>query len=301
MTEPDLAEFLDRHKLPGSYIELARRWFFPLAEEIATPLDQHDRPLILGINGSQGSGKSTLGDLLQFLFNRHYRLRTVVLSIDDFYYTREQRKQLAETIHPLMATRGVPGTHDVNLILDVIRDLQNPATTTAIPRFDKAADDRAPEEFWDAVEGSPDIILFEGWCIGARPQDESELVEAVNALEAGEDTDGTWRRYVNSILAGKYQQLFALIDTWIMLKAPSFDCVYKWRLEQEQKLRHSRENNDGEDASASRVMTDDEIARFIQYYQRITENLLQTLPSRVDYLYELDEQRNIIAMRTPGR
>ena len=219
---------------------------------------------------------------------------TDALSIDDFYYTRKQREQYARTVHPLLLTRGVPGTHDVDLLIETIEDLKNEATTTAIPRFDKATDDRMPEDLWDSFAGSPGIIILEGWCIGAQPQEETELAKPVNALEANEDSDGAWRRYVNQALGGKYQALFAMIDVWVMLQAPSFDCVYRWRLEQEDKLRRSVAGKGNAASAGNRVMSEHEISRFIQHYQRITENILETLPSRVDYLYQLDSRRDII-------
>jgi D-glycerate 3-kinase len=301
MTEPDLGEFLEKHRLPEAYVELAHRWFFRLADEIASHQKQLGDTLVLGINGSQGSGKSTLADLLHYLFTQSYQLSTVSLSIDDFYYTRKQREQFARTVHPLLLTRGVPGTHDVDLLIDTIDDLRNEATTTAIPRFDKATDDRMPRDRWDSFKGSPAIIILEGWCIGAEPQDETELIEPVNKLEASEDSNGAWRRYVNQALGGKYQALFAVIDLWVMLKAPSFDCVYQWRLEQEDKLRSSIAGNGDTVNPGNRVMSESEISRFIQHYQRITENILRTLPPRVDYLYELDSKRNIIEFQRRKR
>ena len=57
----------------------------------------------------------------------------------------------------------------------------------------------------------------------------------VNTLETGEDPQGTWRRYVNRQLRLGYPELFSLVDAWIMLKAPSFECVFDWRLEQERR------------------------------------------------------------------
>lgn len=300
MTEPDLGGFLLKHRLPESYSDLAQRWFFGLANDIALRRHRSGQTIILGINGSQGSGKSTLADLLHYLFTKHYTLNTVVLSIDDFYYTYREREQLAKTVHPLMATRGVPGTHDVDLIVRVISALKQGNLPVRIPRFDKAADDREPESQWDTIIDKPEIIIFEGWCIGAEPQPESELMQPVNELESSEDPDASWRRHVNEALGSEYQGLFAMIDTWVMLKAPSFDCVYQWRLEQEQKLRQ-KQHAANADPGNSKIMSDREVSRFIQYYQRITENLLKTLPSRVDYLYELDAQRNIIAFHHSNR
>jgi D-glycerate 3-kinase len=292
MQNPDLSEFIDRHRLPESYAVDAQQWFSPVVEKIAIESKKTGKTLIVGINGSQGSGKSTLADYLALLLREKHQLNVVVLSIDDFYLTLKQRELLSKTIHPLMATRGVPGTHDIPLALEVIRSLTEGTNRTRIPRFDKSVDDRCPEDEWDTINSPTDVIILEGWCVGAVPQTENELLNDVNELEKEEDPDGAWRNYVNRQLGEVYQELFNLVDYWIMLKAPSFDYVYQWRLEQENKLRSSllnspsaRENN--------KVMNEDEVKRFIQHYQRITEHLLNTLPESSDILFELDEKRNI--------
>lgn len=116
--------------------------------------------------------------------------------------------------------------------------------------------------------------------MGATAQEPSALATAINELEALDDADAVWRTYVNNTLAVDYQRLFGLADTLLMLRAPSFDTVFKWRLEQEQKM-------------AKPLMNDAEILRFIQYYQRITEHCLEEMPSRVDYLYQLDSHRQV--------
>lgn len=296
MTEPDLYDFTERHGLPDSYIELARQWFIPVADEIAERQKYLTETIVLGINGSQGSGKSTLADLLSYLFTEQYGMDVVVLSIDDFYYTRQHREELAKNVHPLLLTRGVPGTHDVDLAMDVINGLIDGNSTMRIPRFDKSTDDRVPEQCWEIVSDQPDIIIFEGWCLGAEPQPDVELEQAINELESSEDADGSWRRYVNRVLHDEYEELFRAIDIWIMLKAPSFACVHRWRLEQEDKLRAKLEQ---QHADTSGTMDSEQIARFIQHYQRITEYLLKTLPPRVDYLFELDQERNVKCRTRP--
>ncbi|MFC1579232.1 hypothetical protein ACFL3Y_02465 [Pseudomonadota bacterium] len=126
-----------------------------------------------------------------------------------------------------------------------------------------------------------------GWCLGARPQAAAELAEAVNALERDEDPDGRWRGYVNAALSRDFPALYERVNYWVMLQAPSFDCVYRWRLEQEHKLANSTRGH------SKGVMTDGEVARFIQFYQRLTEHCLASLPARVDYLYTLDSRRQI--------
>jgi D-glycerate 3-kinase len=289
----DLNGFISQHQLPQAYVDHAKRWFFPMAKAIADKQKKTSKAIILGINGAQGSGKSTLADLLAYLFRENYQLNVVVLSIDDFYLTRQQREVLSKSVHPLLTTRGVPGTHDIGLAINVINSLCDTGNTTFIPRFDKATDDRVAEQNWDKVSAKTDIIILEGWCLGAEQQADEDLLEPINELEKEEDSDASWRKYVNRQLGGLYQDLFDMVDSWIMLKAPSFDCIYQWRLEQENKLRHSLLNaTSGSDDN--RVMDDSGVKRFIQHYQRITEQLLDTLPGKVDYLFEMDKNRKII-------
>ena len=293
----ELHDFISQHQLPQLYVDEAKRWFFPLAKAIGEKQKKSSKTTILGINGAQGSGKSTLADLLAYLFSKKYQLNVVVLSIDDFYLTRQQREVLSKSVHPLLATRGVPGTHDVGLAMNIIHSLCDVAGTTFIPRFDKATDDRVAEQNWDQISTSADIIILEGWCLGAEQQPEEDLLEPINKLEKEEDPDAIWRNYVNRQLGGLYQDLFNMIDIWIMLKAPSFDCVYQWRLEQENKLRNSLSDSTS-GTGDNQVMDESGVERFIQHYQRITEHLLDTLPGKVDYLFEMDKNRKIIKLKS---
>jgi D-glycerate 3-kinase len=245
-------------------------------------------PLLVGVSGCQGSGKSTMAEYLRLVWKWRYGLNAVVLSLDDFYLTRTGRLQLAAEIHPLLVTRGVPGTHDIILAQNTLDRLldSNRQDAVAIPRFDKATDDREPLSNWDQIHTQADIVLIEGWCLGVGPQAEADLIPAINVLEAEEDQDGSWRRYVNDIIASDYVPLYDRIDQWVVLQAPSFECVYRWRLEQEDKLRV---NSDPDD----RVMSAEEIGRFIQHFQRLTEHGLRTLPQRAGWLFELDQERRI--------
>jgi len=284
MNEINLTPFIIKHKLPVTFIPHAQKWFIPLAKEIVSHQKKANTPIVIGINGAQGSGKSTLADLLVYLFQQE-SLNAVSLSIDDFYLTFKDRVKLSQQIHPLFKTRGVPGTHDIDLAYNTVQQLLHHDDAIRIPRFNKAADNRLPASQWDSITEPVDIIVIEGWCLGSEPQDKSALHRPINDLEEQYDLDGIWRHYVNQQLHN-YTPLFSLIDTWVMLKAPSFDCVFNWRHEQEKKLKMAL-NTD------MATMNDDEIAHFIKHYQRITEHTLNTLPSKVNYMFELDEQREI--------
>lgn len=235
--------------------------------------------MVLGLCGVQGSGKSTLAAAIARSVPG-----TVVLSLDDLYRTRAERRVLAATLHPLFATRGVPGTHDVDLgiaTLDALRAGQ----PVRLPRFDKAIDDRAAPAA--GVEGgAPRLVLFEGWCVGARPIAEAALVAPINALERDEDGQGVWRRTSNAALAGPYQALFARIDRLVLLEAPGWETVLHWRTEQEQALRVAGANGPG-------VMDDATVARFIQHYERLTRHILIEMPGRADLVLPLDEVRGL--------
>ncbi|APD86447.1 kinase [Alteromonas sp. Mex14] len=282
----DIHGFLTTHQLPSSYAEIAQQWFKPLCERLVEHQKGASRPLIVGINGSQGSGKSTLTSFIEAYLSSVHGKRVVSLSIDDFYFDQSQRNALAIKVHPLLKTRGVPGTHDVTLALNTFRSLDKGARAL-LPRFNKATDNPFPQEQWPVIEVKPDFIILEGWCVGAIPQSNSEIKKPINHLEEVEDPLAIWRSFVNTELAGDYQTLFEKIDYRIMLKAPSFDCVYQWRLEQEHKLAaKALEERDG-------VMSDEEVANFVQHYQRITEHALQYLPEKCDTVFYLDEKRTI--------
>jgi D-glycerate 3-kinase len=289
MTDYKLNDFLTKHHLPSSYTRTVENWFARLASQLIMHHNGAKRPLIVGINGAQGSGKSTLANLLVYLYQQQ-GMKAIALSLDDFYFTREQRHQLASSIHPLLITRGVPGTHDIQLACDTLAKLSQFEKTVAIPRFNKALDDRYPQAEWSQVTEPVDVIILEGWCLGSEAEYPTALLSPCNDLEQNEDKDGHWRQYVNQVLAEDYPALFSMVDRWVMLKAPSFDCVFNWRLEQEHKLR--RRNSSAE--AKSQIMDDATLERFIKHYQRITEHTLKTLPAKVDYLFELDNERRIL-------
>jgi len=267
-----------------------------IEQAIRGALSAHRRgPLIVGVCGSQGSGKSTVCKTLTTRFSAA-GLKVANLSLDDLYLPLAARVKLGETVHPLLRTRGVPGTHDVKLGIHTLHDLAH-AREVKLPRFDKARDDRRPVEAWDSIKGPVDLVFFEGWCVGARPQGLEALTQPVNALEANEDVDGRWRRYVNDALGAEYQRLFTKIDLLVLLAAPSFDVVLKWRTQQEHDLRAQLQNAPAQanrsGASRSGVMSDAEIARFIQHYERLTKHILIEMPPRADLVIRLTEDRSV--------
>ena len=283
--------FLTRNKLGSAYLSRANRWFDPLIKTCAPSSITTGKAFIFGINGTQGSGKSTLADYLCELIKAQLGLSAVALSLDDFYLTQQQRQQLAVRVHPLLATRGVPGTHDVQLAIRTLDHLSSGHGKLQLPRFDKSSDDRVACQQLTTIVAPIDVIILEGWCLGARPQSAIELQSPINRLERDQDAAGVWRAYVNNALAEHYQELFKRINSWIMLRAPSFKQVYRWRLEQEVKLADTL--NESNKKNVSNIMNRKQIANFILHYQRITEVLLRDLPASVDHLFQLDEAREI--------
>ncbi|MBT5229943.1 MAG: hypothetical protein HOM11_06655 [Methylococcales bacterium] len=269
--------------------DLLGQYYEPLAQWLASQATK--RPVVVGLNGAQGSGKSTLALLLKRLLESHFNRRVLVLSLDDFYLSQQERRQLAAKVHPLLSTRGVPGTHDVGLAIRVVTSMiQNPSEPVLLPVFDKSIDDKSADRM---SEPNPDIIVFEGWCVGSAPQTASQLINPINSLEVTCDTKGVWRHYVNEQLAGPYQTLFHLMDSLIMLKIPHFNSVLKWRLEQEQKLQNALTLKG---AVASDIMTEKQLEQFVQYFERISRHTLSVLPEAADVLLSLGEDHQISQM-----
>lgn len=245
------------------------------------------RPLIVGLCGAQGSGKSTLAAALAGRQAARGR-RAAVLSLDDLYLSGPERARLAREIHPLLRTRGVPLTHDVELGMRLIADVRA-GRPVLLPRFDKGFDEPMPETMWEPVEGPLDLLIFEGWCVGARPQDESALTQPINALERERDPGGRLRRAINEALAGPYAELFACLDQLVLLAAPGFEIVRSWRLEQEETLRRSMTDRD-----VAGLMDEAGIDRFVQHFERITRVILEEMPARADLVVRLDSRRKLV-------
>lgn len=252
-----------------------------LHERLVSWSHGHAGLFVLGISGAQGSGKSTLvAELGQRLGAEGLKVAT--LSLDDLYRTKAERQALAREVHPLLATRGVPGTHDVALGLTTIDALAR-GEAARLPRFDKGRDDRAPESGWPLAPAGTQALLFEGWCLGAAPQGQADLAQPVNALEASEDPQAIWRRHANTALAQDYPALWARIDRLVFLAAPDWTVVAEWREQQEAELR----------TRSPGAMSPEQVTRFIAHYERLTRWMLAELPGRADLTLWLDRQRQV--------
>ena len=250
-------------------------------------------PFFVGVSGAQGSGKSTFCRLLSTWLEVEHGLRTVELSMDDVYLRRVDRLMLAESVHPLCAIRGVPGTHDVPLARAVLDACGSASSDSHIdvPRFDKRVDDRLPVEQWDRYQGRPDVVLFEGWCMGVTVPPPSD--RPTNPREAREDPDGIWRQWSDDALRDDYGPLFDRMDAMIMIQVPSMDTVRAGRWKQEQALWVP-----GAGPSPGR-MTEAEVNDFVDLFERHTRHILNTLPDRADVLIRRSDDLRHTLVRLP--
>ena len=233
----------------------------PIATALAVKIEgwlTPGTPLIVGLCGTQASGKSTAFAQVAEHFSAK-GLKVGVLSFDDLYLGRTVRAGLAEQVHPLFATRGPPGTHDTAIGIATL-DAVKAGRSVMLPRFDKRADEPLSSREWPLLDGPCDLLLFEGWCVGAKPVPSDLIAQPVNNLERDDDPDSVWRSYWNAHLAGETAELFARIARLAYLRPPSFDVVHKWRCEQE----HGYQAQAGANRAAA-AWTDGQGARVIAH------------------------------------
>ena len=262
------------------------KFYLPISKMIAEDYLKKKQTKIIGLTGGQGTGKSTISNILKIILKEAYKLETVIFSIDDFYKTLNERKKISKKISKLFITRGVPGTHDTKMLFQCINNLKkNNFKKMIIPKFDKSIDDRCTKNKWLKVKKKPNIVIFEGWCVGAIAQKDKDLNIPVNKLEKQKDNKKIWRQKVNMELKKNYKKIFNLIDKLIYLKVPSFKYVFKWRLLQEKKLRITGKGN--------KTMSDKQIENFVMYYERITKHMSKTLPKIADTVISIDEKHRL--------
>ena len=239
-----------------------------------------------------------MAQFLALLLQIGARMSCAVLSIDDFYFEKSVRRQLARDVHPLLATRGAPGTHDLALAERTLAALLDESRTEPIrvPGFDKATDERLEPDRWRTVAPGVHLVVLEGWCVGCPPEDAATLEQPLNELERSEDPDGTWRRYVNERLEKEYRTFFERLDVLVMLEAPSFECVYEWRRDQERQLEKTLDHTAAQ-MSQVELLEGPALRRFIGHFERLTRHQLATLPAKADATIELSTSHRMVGHR----
>ena len=247
------------------------------------------KPLMIGLAGGQGSGKTTISSILTLILKKYFKLKVFKVSIDDFYKTRKDRKLLSKNKHPLLMTRGVPGTHDIDLMLKFFKKVKSKSfKNITIPKFNKAIDDRCKKSLWYKLKSKPDVVIFEGWCVGAKAQTNKQLKNPINSLERVHDQDIKWRSHVNNQLKTKYKTLFKQLDGLLYLKAKNFNILRNWRLKQERKLWTQTKNKKN-----LKIMSSGDIINFMQTYQRITQQMFKDAVKGSSIIMNLNNNHQI--------
>ncbi|KAK4189288.1 putative kinase [Podospora australis] len=240
------------------------------------------RPFIIGLNGVQGVGKTTLVRALAQTLQEREGLSTLVVSIDDFYLTHADQLALAAA-HPdnaLVQYRGEPGTHDIPLLLSFLTSLtsvppsSSPSLSTSptpssepwqlpIPQYNKSLfsglGDRAPPSEWPVLASPPQVLLLEGWLVGFRPLSPSVLQQKWSdpSSRTLHNHMLSHLEFINSSLAA-YTEIWDQFDAFIHIDAEDLNWVYEWRLQQEHQLRMEK--------GVGGSMTDEQVTKFVDAY-----------------------------------
>mgnify|MGYP001314056736 CR=1 FL=1 len=281
LQETKINKFKNKSKMLKSYLIPICFWIVKKSNKKS--------PLIIGLAGGQGTGKTTIASIISLILKKYFKLKVFKISIDDFYKTRNERKKISKSIHPLLMIRGVPGTHDYKIIYEFFKKIKNKKIAKfRLPKFDKSKDERYNKKFWYKIDSKPDVIIFEGWCVGAKSQKNSKLIKSINSLEKISDQNFVWRKYVNLQLKKNYKNLFKQIDEIIYLKANNFKILQKWRIKQEKVLWLKSKNK-----RSLRIMNRSDIINFMQTYQRITQNMFKDAPKYASIIMKLNSNHQI--------
>ena len=267
---------------------MIKSFLIPLCFWISKKADKK-RPYFVGLAGGQGTGKTTSSSLIKIILTKYFKLKVFKISIDDFYKTRNERISLSKKVHPMLLTRGVPGTHDIDMILKFFKKVKSKKfKRLKLPTFNKAIDDRFNKKRWYDLKEKPDVIIFEGWCVGAKAEKNNTLNKTINLMEKNKDKKKIWRKYVNQQLKSKYKNLYSQLNCLIYLRAKNFNLLQKWRLKQERKLLLSSKKN-----SKLKIMNKEDVLSFMQTYQRVTQNMFKNMPKYASIILNLNSNHQI--------
>ena len=234
------------------------------------------------ISGSQGVGKSTLSKIIKIVIERISSKNVMLLSIDDYYLSKIDRLRISQKVHPLLITRGVPGTHDIKKLKEHLGQFKKKQFPILTPTFNKLKDDISKKT---KVFKKADILILEGWCCGAKSIENKFLQTNLNKVERELDKDFKWRKYYNSKLKNEYQKIFKSFDKIIYLQPPSFEFVLKWRYRQEI--------NNARKTKTPKFMDKNKIKNFILYYEKLTKSMMRNMPDDADMLVKIDKDQKI--------
>jgi len=272
----------------GNKEGMVKNFLIPICFWIAKKTD-NKKPYFVGLAGGQGTGKTTISSIIKIILEKYFKLKVFKISIDDFYKTRKERIALSKKVHPMLLTRGVPGTHDISMMLNFFKKSKaKKFKNMKLPNFNKAIDDRFPKNKWNTINKRPDVIIFEGWCVGARAETDKTLKKSINSMEKANDHKLVWRKYVNQQLKTKYKKLYSQLNCMIYLKAKNFSLLQKWRLKQEHKLWLKTKKKGGH-----KIMSKGDVINFMQTYQRITQNMFKNMPKYASIILNLNSNHQI--------
>lgn len=308
---PLVDQFCAAEKIPNSLEVELWHIYLPFAQWIIER-SSHARPsrggaYALGINGAQGSGKTTINQILQLILRAGFDRKVVGFSIDDLYDTYARRLEKGGEISPILARVRGPGTHDLELSIEILDRLIR-GEATRIPRFDKSlADnqgDRIPESGWLEVTEEQDIVLFEGWNVGEAPFPEDRHDQRFAKLR---DQEGfaAWRDYyINALQDSQkgYAALFNRLDDLVMIRIHDFSEVYANREQAEAKLRQRiiRDANEGRQTVGMSAMTQGEVRAFVDHYEPWTRHILEEMPERADLVFWMGGGHRITRITAKG-
>ena len=247
---PKVQNYWQSCQIQTSCIELLWQFWLPLAQRLIQTQQQLNRPLIQGILGMQGAGKSTLTAILCLIL-QELGYTSLTLSIDDLYKTYADRQRLQQQ-DPRLIWRGPPGTHDVDLGIEILDRLRS-AQAADIPRFDKSAHQgQGDRSGFESVQAA-DIVLFEGWFTGLFPLPDKTFETAPNPIQTPEDR--AFARAMNQSLSA-YLPLWERLDTLIVLQLTNYQLSKRWRMDAERVAISSGKSG----------MGDAEVAQFVDYF-----------------------------------
>ncbi|MEH2452487.1 glycerate kinase [Nostoc sp.] len=239
---------------PQKMLQVLWDLWLPLGIKLASHRQQLGRPLIQGILGGQGTGKTTMSNVLKLILNQ-LGYRTLSLSLDDLYKTYSDRLVLTQQ-DPRLIWRGPPGTHDVDLGLNVLNQIRQLQSPVMVPRFDKSAYGGAGDRTTPEMVTDVDIILFEGWFVGVRPIEPDVFDTAPPPIIT--DEDRAFARDINHRLHD-YLPLWERLDSLILLYPTDYRYSLEWRKQAEQQMI----------AAGKSGMSNAEIEEFVNYFWRL--------------------------------